>query len=153
MSGICGVVFRDMPAPVGPAPLTASLRELAGRGGDAGSELARGNVLLGAQSFPGRLSGVAGLEAGGRALAIAFHGSLYDTSELFPAGTRDVDRLERLLRRYHDKGKAALDDLWGEFALAIWDEGERELKQAGPGKRETGSCAGPGADEHQRDAG
>jgi asparagine synthase (glutamine-hydrolysing) len=127
MSGICGVLFRDMPAPTGPAPLAAALRELTVREGGTGSELRAGSVLLGAQSFPGRLGGTARLHAGGRTLALAFHGTVFNVTELFPPDAGDADRLERLLRLYHDRGPAALGDLRGEFALAIWDEGEREL--------------------------
>ncbi len=127
MSEICGAVFRDRPVPAGPAPLAASLRELVDPRGGTGSELAMGSALLGARSFPGRLAGVVGLQAGGRALAMAFHGSLFDGPELLPPDGSDAGRLERILRLFGERGHAALGDLRGEFALAIWDDGEQEL--------------------------
>jgi len=87
-------------------------------------------VGMAAQSFPGRLAGVAELTVNGQPLGLAFHGSLYNVPELCPASRQNVNLFERLLQLYIKEGMAFVQRLRGEFALALWDGRENRLHLA-----------------------
>jgi asparagine synthase (glutamine-hydrolysing) len=127
MSGICGIAFRDRRTLLGADCLAAPLREMDAPGGEEASHVHLGSTVLGSRGFPGRLAGVARVEDGGSVLAVALHGSLFPRPGWLAEDGGDRLGLEGLLKLYRAKGTAALRDLRGEFALAIWDGREETL--------------------------
>ncbi len=100
MSGICGAVLNDATAP----RVLEMVRTLEAGGSPQEVAIDLGRAALGAQGFPGRMSGVAELDVHGDILALAFHGSLYE-SESFPTSEHPQDDLLRsILRLYENEG-------------------------------------------------
>lgn len=127
MSGIGGIVFDDQDHRLSPAHLLPIVRALDVSGQGEGFTVSLGSVGMGAQRFFGRLAGVAKMTLHERPLALAFHGSLYNSGELFPPEGRESDPLIRVLGLYLREGMAFLQQLRGEFALALWDGREETL--------------------------
>ena len=123
MSGICGAVLNEATAP----DVLEMARTLEAGGSRQAVAVSPGRAALGAQGFPGRRSGVARLDVHGEVLALAFHGSLYE-SESFPTSETPRDDLPRsILRLYEKEGVDFLQRLTGDFAVAIWDGRSQEL--------------------------
>ena len=127
MSGICGIVFRDKEQRLTPALLTPMVRALDPSGQEEGFTATLGRVSLGAQVFPGRMSGISQLSVYGQPAALAFHGSLYNLRELFPMEEENRDPYKGLLNLFLKEGMGFLKRLRGEFILAIWDGREEAL--------------------------
>lgn len=120
MSGICGIALPSAQGAFDPGYLAAMVRALdPWQRGDP-STLMLGPVGFGARGFPGCLTGVA-CARDDRALALAFHGSLYNARELLPAGDNGSCILTRLLDLYSHQGLGFLPQLRGDFALCLWD--------------------------------
>ena len=125
MSGICGIALDRNPLALRHLlPMTHALSTT--ERGEAQTVI-QGPVGIGAQTFPGRLSGTTQSEANGRLLALAFHGNLYDLDDPRAATGADEPRLQALLSRYDQEGLASVLQLRGEFALALWDGGTETL--------------------------
>lgn len=123
MSGICGLFSYGKEYQVGSDDL---VRMLQAKGSSRRREIftaALMSVGLGVEKFPGEPAGVAEGTLRGRPLALAFHGSIYNSRELFSSDGEDT--IQGLLGLYLKEGIAFLQRLRGEFALALWD-GERE---------------------------
>ncbi len=88
---------------------------------ESDSIVVEGPVGMGAQEFPGRLSGVVKINIHDRPVALAFHGSLYNRTELITAEEKSSSLFERLLFLYVNEGVSIFQKLRGEFALALWD--------------------------------
>src|SRR5262249_33274481 len=121
VSGICGIVFHDQDHCLIPADLSPMLQALEISGRQRGLAASLGSVGIGTQEFPGRMAGIAEMTLDGRPLALAFHGSLYNLKELFSSEGQEVDPFEGLLHRYVKERIGFLQQLRGEFALAVWD--------------------------------
>lgn len=130
MSGVCGVVFRDQNRQLDPAHLSSMVRMLDPSARDDGSTENLRAAGLGIQGFPGRLAGVAELHVHVCPVVLAFYGSLYNQSELFPPEERTPDTFLNLLHLYLKVGLAFLQRLRGEFSVAIWDGREHTLHLA-----------------------
>ena len=127
MSGVCGIVLRDQGKPLSTAQLTCMARSLDVSGVGENTALSFGSTGLGAQTFPGRLSGVARLTRHGQTSGLAFHGSIYNLKELISSDVRDSNVLQELLSLYLEEGTAIMQRLRAEFALAIWDARDETL--------------------------
>ena len=127
MGGICGIVSRDLQEVIGVADIASMMRGLNASSDDESESVALSapRVGLGAQPFPGRLSGVSKLVHGINALGLAFHGSVYNMDELTVRADHHSDPIRKLLCMYVEQGIEFVRCVRGEFALAIWD-GERE---------------------------
>jgi len=121
MSGICGIVFHEKSNLLNQAHLLPMVRTLDASGQGEGFTISLGPVGMGAQKFPGRLSGMAETTLYGEPLALAFHGSLYNLHDLCSVEKEGCDPLRQLLRLYAKEGITFLQRLRGEFSLAIWD--------------------------------
>ncbi len=121
MSGICGVVFRDKDFRSNVRHLMPMIQALDVLSQGDSFTLCLGSVMMGAQKFSGRLAGVAEMTVHGEPLALAFHGSLYNLRELFPSQKQDSDPFMGILGLYVKEGIAFLQQLRGEFALAVWE--------------------------------
>ena len=84
MSGICGIVHSGRNKRLNPDDLSSMVRALDFSGQGEGFSVILGSTAIGALSFPGRLAGTAEMALGGKSLALAFHGNLYNLEELFP---------------------------------------------------------------------
>ncbi len=130
MSGICGIVVHDRQRRLAPDGVVSMLEGLREAGEAEESTVVRGGTGLGARGVPGQLSGVSELTVHGRAVAIAFYGCLYNGAELSAGEARDADRLRVLLQLYLRHGMAFVQELRGDFALAVWDGSEETLHLA-----------------------
>jgi len=90
-------------------------------GQESDSVVLEGPVGMGAQGFPGRLAGVVKVNIHDRPFVLAFHGSLYNRTELIPVGEKPSSLFERLLFLYLQEGISIFQRLRGEFALSLWD--------------------------------
>lgn len=116
MSGICGLRLRSE-SPDRLRSIEAMTRAL-GAGGKPESRTLAGSVALGVHHVPGFQGGILERSVGDRALAIAFHGNLFESSS--PAALN----LNLLLDLYLRSGITFVRELRGEFALALWDAAE-----------------------------
>ncbi len=107
--------------------LLPMVRSLDVAGDSDGSSLVSGSVGMGSQRFPGRLTGVAQRTSQGRVSIIAFHGSIYNLKELIREETLDIDIFAQLLLLYSKHGIDFIQQIRGEFALAVWDAPNKSL--------------------------
>lgn len=121
MSGICGIVARDTDQRLSQIHLSPMLSALDVSSQGPGVSRISGPVGMGAQRFPGRMSGVTELTWLGQPFLLAFHGSLYNLKELFPKAGQGSDPIRELLTLFQREGMVFLDQLRGEFALALWN--------------------------------
>jgi asparagine synthase (glutamine-hydrolysing) len=80
-----------------------------------------GPTGIGVQNFPGCLFGLSETLVQGAPVALAFHGNLFNTTELFPTKNDKDSLLQALLHLYIQEKTAFLHRLRGEFAFALWD--------------------------------
>src|SRR5262245_16010034 len=71
---------------------------------EEGARVAVGTVGLAAQGFSGRLAGVSHMLQHGLPLALAFHGSMYNTCELWPTKAQASNPCQGLLHLYVQEG-------------------------------------------------
>jgi asparagine synthase (glutamine-hydrolysing) len=121
VSGVCGICFRSQAEQVHDGQLLPMVRSLDVAGYSDGSSLVSGRVGMGVQSFPGRLTGVAQRTSQGQVSILAFHGNIYNLKELIRAETPDFDIFAELFLLYLNHGIDFVQQLRGEFALAVWD--------------------------------
>jgi asparagine synthase (glutamine-hydrolysing) len=119
MSGICGIVHADPTRLLSRSDLTVMVRRLALSGGGDGSTAVAGPAGLGADAFPGRLTGVLQAPCHEHQVMVAFHGNLYPPS--FDSSKAAVDPCPTLLDLYARHGAAFPGQLRGDFVLAVWD--------------------------------
>lgn len=133
MCGICGYLARGGPA--APQTLRAMTAALAHRGPDGEGRHAEGRVALGHR----RLSIIDLSEAASEpmtnedgSLWLVFNGEIYNFREL-RRGLEGRHRFksqgdgEVILHLYEEKGDAAVAELDGMFAFALWDARRRRL--------------------------
>ena len=121
LSGICGVLFHDKDVHVSQAYLTPMVQALDVSGQGEGCTRGLGPVGIGVQNFPGHLVGVSEMSVQGAPMALAFHGDLFNATELFPTANDKASLLQALLRLYVQEKMEFLHRLRGDFALALWD--------------------------------
>src|SRR5688572_21681108 len=134
MCGIAGVLNLDA-APASPGAVESMLRVLAHRGPDDTATHVAGPCALGHR----RLS-IIDVEGGhqpmtneDRSLWITFNGEIFNYLELRQwletRGHRFATQsdTEVILHLYEEKGEACVEELNGQWAFAIWDEGRRRL--------------------------
>jgi asparagine synthase (glutamine-hydrolysing) len=121
MSGICGIVLADRQARVNPAHLSAMTQALNMTRPNEAKAVQLGHMGMGIQSFPGRMTGTASVTLQGQPLLLSFHGSLYNSLEIFAPDDNGADIMGGLLSLYCKEKLEFLQRLRGEFALAIWD--------------------------------
>ncbi len=127
MSGICGIVFKDKNNRLSQGDVLSMVQALkVSEQGDSFTA-ALESVGIGAQGFPGRLTGIAERDLQGYPLVMAFHGNLYNLKDWVPAKSQGTEVISELLMLYTKKGMAFLQGLRGEFSLAIWDGREETL--------------------------
>ena len=126
MSGISGIVYNEGEL-LTMDHITPMLQSLDKSGKGRSSKACFGSVGMGAQGFPGCLSGIAETKLNKQTLAMAFHGSLYNLKELFDLQKYDTNPLLGLLHLYLEEGMEFLHKFRGEFALAIWEGGAKTL--------------------------
>jgi asparagine synthase (glutamine-hydrolysing) len=127
VSGICGIALQKKQDHVNIGHLASMTQALNAPAQKGAPIVTLGSIGLGAQGFPGRLSGVVQLTVNGYPLGLAFHGSLYNSPTFCPGAAQDVNPLEQILRGYLKEGIAFVPRLRGEFALALWDGREDRL--------------------------
>ncbi|HWP45687.1 MAG TPA: asparagine synthase (glutamine-hydrolyzing) [Candidatus Limnocylindrales bacterium] len=121
MSGICGIVFNDKNNRLSQGDVLSLVQALkVSEQGDSFATTLE-SVGIGAQGFPGRLTGIAERELQGQPLVMAFHGTLYNLKDWVPAKNQSTEVISELLMLYTKKGMDFLQGLRGEFSLAIWD--------------------------------
>ena len=123
MSGICGMVSEGFPQCVNVPNLSRMAGSL--RFNKEGNVVAThvGAAGLGVCQNSGYDGGIAQKQLHGRTVALAFHGRLYNINELRALG--DDGRAEMssvLLERYLQKGMGLVEQIRGEFTIAVWDE-------------------------------
>jgi asparagine synthase (glutamine-hydrolysing) len=121
MAGICGIALSQREARIVPADLSAMTRALSSAAPYEGKFLQFDRIGMGIQPFPGRLTGTASLQLHGQQLLLAFHGNLYNSRDLRLQEYGDGEIPRGLLVLYSKRGIEFLEDLRGEFALALWD--------------------------------
>jgi asparagine synthase (glutamine-hydrolysing) len=109
------------------APMVEALR---GPGVEPSVSDRLGPVGVGAQSFPHRLTTAAAVTVEGRSFLFAFHGTLFNVPELTSSAHPTFNAARSLVALYLGEGMAFLRRLRGEFALALWDDGEGTLHLA-----------------------
>jgi len=81
-----------------------------------------GSAGLGVCQNPGYDGGIAQKQVHGRTVALAFHGRLYNIEELRPFGTHPETEISSvLLEFYLQKDMSCVQQLRGEFVVAVWD--------------------------------
>jgi asparagine synthase (glutamine-hydrolysing) len=133
--GIAGIVRRERSDPVDAVELRAMTRALAHRGPDGEGLLVRRGVGLGHR----RLAVIDPTARGAQPMKgegdvwIVYNGEMYEHAvhrrELEARGRAfwsDCDT-EVILALYESRGLSFLDDVKGQFAIAIWDEPRRRL--------------------------
>jgi asparagine synthase (glutamine-hydrolysing) len=127
MGGICGIVFKDKNNRLSRWEVLSLVQALkVSEQGDSFTATLE-SVGMGAQGFPGRLTGVAEMQLQGQPLVMAFHGTLYNLKDWVPAKSQSTEVISELLTLYTKKGMAFLQGLRGEFSLAIWDGRQETL--------------------------
>ncbi len=121
MSGICGIVSCDRDLPLSRAHLVPMVGALDVARQGPGVILTSGAVGMAAQTFPGRLAGIADANRFGHHFVLAFHGSVYNLKQLLPLAEDMHDPISALLYLYLREGMSCIERFRGEFALAIWD--------------------------------
>jgi asparagine synthase (glutamine-hydrolysing) len=127
VSGICGIVLAGEGGWSATIDLSPMVRALGLSDQQDGFTIRLGSVSIGACGYPRRLAGVAKGERTRQSVALAFHGSLYNLKELALSERDGIALYEGLLRLYLKDGIAFLQQLRGEFALALWDGSEETL--------------------------
>ena len=127
MSGICGIALHKKQDHVKTGHLASMAHALAASPEGAVPTVILGSVGLAAQSFPERLAGVAEVKVNGHPVGLAFHGSLYELTLLYPGSRQHGNLFEQLLQHYLKDGISFVRGLRGEFALALWDGREERL--------------------------
>jgi asparagine synthase (glutamine-hydrolysing) len=135
MCGIVGIVHRDPERAVDAAVIRAMCDTIRHRGPDEDGMFVSGPVGLGMR----RLS-IIDLSSGRQPISnedgsktIVFNGEIYNYQRLreglIARGHRfgSVGDTETIVHLYEERGPAAVEDLRGMFALAIWDAEQRSL--------------------------
>jgi asparagine synthase (glutamine-hydrolysing) len=120
MAGICGIVLSQSSDRLSEERFHPMVRALGPGSTDSLETLVAGAAALGAGPFPGRTTGVASVTVHGACVGLAFHGTLL-ASPITQHGARPQKAFLEILDRYIQQGLKVLDQLRGEFALAIWD--------------------------------
>ena len=127
MGGISGIVFLNEGGRLTTDHLAPMIQTLDKSVQGGSSKACFGSVGMGAQGFPGCLSGIAETKLNGQALALAFHGTIHNLKKLFHLQEHDSNPLLGLLHLYLKEGMEFLHELHGEFALAIWESSTKTL--------------------------
>ena len=124
MGGIYGYIFKR---PVTPASNLDALDRMDAALQSAPSPAAvphsilLGNVALGASGAPHRQSAAIRGEGPTASYGIAFYGNLCEIGGVNVTSRGDAEIAGMLLARFAEKGRSSLEDLRGEFVLALCD--------------------------------
>ena len=127
MSGICGIALNDKTQQESLALLNPMLQELDLESKASGQAKVGVGIGLGAQDFPGRLSGIAHLQEHGKTHLLGFHGNVYNLHEvLAPIGSYDTPFAGML--KLALKGIVPfVNTLRGDFVLSFWNAKKETL--------------------------
>ena len=126
MSGICGIAIHGRDRRLDPSDLMPMVQGLSASEDNDGFTIIPGPAALGAQSFQGRLAGVAGMTVQQKSLALVFHGNLFAMKDSLQTRVGE-DPFHALLQFYLKEGMGFLRRLRGAFVLAIWDARDESL--------------------------
>jgi asparagine synthase (glutamine-hydrolysing) len=130
MSGICGLVLKELRDEVERGHLDPMVQALAFRQGGEPLTYRNGGVGFGTLRVPWYQSGIAEAKLHGHAVALTFHGSLYSIRDRGQNEEKGVAVAHTLLQYYLEQGIKFLERLRGEFVIAIWDGGSETLSLA-----------------------
>ncbi|HYW04933.1 MAG TPA: asparagine synthase (glutamine-hydrolyzing) [Gammaproteobacteria bacterium] len=135
MCGIAGIFSRDGRLPPTAAELDVMQGALAHRGPDDNGILLSGNTGLAHTRLAiiDPAGGVQPMSDAGRRVHLVFNGEIFNHPELRAALEREGCRFrtrsdtEVVLELYRARGERFLEELNGQFALAVWDERVQRL--------------------------
>ncbi len=135
MCGIAGMALARADRTPDPAVLKRMTDRIIHRGPDDEGFLVQGPVGLGVRRLKiiDLLTGHQPMTGETRSVWVVFNGEIYNYRELTETlrarGHRFASRsdTEVIVHAYEERGLAALDDLEGMFAIALWDEPARTL--------------------------